>query len=210
MSDLLANSAPARNAPVTTIGYLLIDQAGAILVDAVVFDANGTPQRLETGTTPVWLGTDARAHYQGALRAAGKLEYASVVARAQLNGPGSYGPGAQYRYQLTDLTLQPLAAQETTIAELIERPVAYENQLVRLVGGLLIRETSGLLVDKLGPGGIPAPKSRQLKLRTPIGDQAFLSRLKSAPGGAVHFGQIQIEGIWRNGTLTPLSISVAS
>ncbi len=210
MPDLLTTSQPAENQSITTIGYVLADQTGAILVDAVVFDPSGKPRPLDTGTTPLWLGADVPAKLQGLLRAAGNVEYASVVARAHLSEPGGYGPSGQYRYRLTDPILQPLAAQETTIADLLNSPVAYQSQLVRMVGGLLIRETSALLVDKLGPGGIPEPKARQIKLRAPINDQAVLARLKSAPSGAVHFGQIQIEGLWRDGTLTPLSITIIS
>jgi hypothetical protein len=208
ISDLLTTSQPADNRLVRTIGYVLADQAGAILVDAIVFGPAGKPQPLDTGTPPLWLGADARAQIHGLLRGAGNVEYASVVAQAHLIGPGSYGPNGQYRYQLTNPSLQPLAAQETTIDELLNQPAADESRFVRMVGGLLIRETSTLLVDKLGAGGIPDPKSRQIKVRTPINDPALLARLKSAPSGVVHFGQIQIEGLWRNGVLTPISITI--
>jgi hypothetical protein len=206
--DLLTTSQPAGNRSIATIGYVLADQTGVLLVDAVVFDAGGKPEPLETGSAPLWLGTQLPTQLQGLLRTAGSVEYASVVAHAHLLGPGSYGPNGRYHYQLTDPILQPLAAQETTIDDLLNRPAAYESRLIRMVGGLLIRESSALLVDKLGPGGIPEPKSRQIKLRAPINDQALLARLKSAPSGAVHFGQIQIEGLWRQGALTPISITI--
>jgi hypothetical protein len=206
--DLIATTQPAGNRSITTIGYILADRTGAILVDAIIFDAGGKPQPLDTGTPPLWLGAQLPTQIQGLLRTAGDLEYASVVARAHLLGPGGYGPNGRYRYQLTDAILQPLAAQETTIDDLLNRSATYESRLIRMVGGLLIRETSALLVDKLGSGGIPEPKSRQIKLRAPINDQAVLTRLKSAPSGAVHFGQIQIEGLWHQGVLTPISITI--
>jgi hypothetical protein len=198
----------ARDRLVTTIGYVLADQTGAILVDAVVFDPTGKPQPLDTGSPPLWLGAQVPAQIRGLLRTASGLEYGSVIVRAHLIGPGNFGPNSQYHYQLTDPILQPLAAQETTIDELLSQPATYESRLIRIVGGLLIRETSALLVDKLGAGGIPEPKSRQIKLRAPINDQAVLARLKGVPGGAVHFGQIQIEGLWRNGALTPISVTI--
>jgi len=206
--DLLATSQPAGSRSITTIGYVLADQTGVILVDTIVFDADGKPQPLDTGSAPLWLGAQLPPQLQGLLRTAGNVEYASVVVRAHLLGPGSYGPNGRYHYQLTDPILQPLAAQETTIDDLLNRPAAYESRLVRMVGGLLIRETSALLIDKLGPGGIPEPKSRQIKLRAPINDQAVLARLKSAPSGVVHFGQIQVEGLWHAGALTPISITI--
>jgi len=205
--DLLT-AQPAVGRSVTTIGYVLADQAGAILVDTIVFDPAGKPQLLDNGSPPIWLGDHAPAELQGLLRNAGGLEYASVVARAHLVGPGSFGPNGRYHYRLAEPTLQPLAAQETTIDSLLNQPAAYESRFIRMVGGLLIRETSALLVDKLGAGGIPEPKSRQIKLRGQINDRAMLARLKGAPGGAVHFGQIQIEGVWRNGALTPVSITI--
>jgi hypothetical protein len=82
--------------------------------------------------------------------------------------------------------------------------------MVRLVGGLLAREDSALLVDRLGAGGLPEPKARQLKLGSPLRDRVLHQRLAGAPGGAVRFGQVQVEGIWRAGILTPLSITVLS
>lgn len=209
MSDLLKSPA-SQHQVVTTVGTLLVGPDGGVLVDAIVYDAQGMPQPLDTGTPQLWVGANARSHVQGKLRSAGKLEYASMIARAQLDGPGSYGPGGKYQYQLSNPTFEPLSAQETTIGDLLDQPAAYDNRLVRLVGGLLIRGTSSLLIDKIGSGGIPAPKARQLKLRTPIADQALVSRLKSAPGGAVHFGQAQVEGFWRNGMLTPFSFTVAT
>jgi hypothetical protein len=204
----LFSAQPARDRSVTTIGYVLADQTGAILADAVMFDPGGKPQPLDTGIAPLWLGARPPAQIQDLLHSAGGLEYASVIARAHLVGPGSFGPHGQYHYQLADPTFQPLAAQETTIDELLNRPAAYESQLIRMVGGLLIRETAALMIDKLGAGGIPEPKSRQVKLRAPINDRAMLARLKGVPGGAVHFGQVQIEGLWRNGVLTPISITI--
>jgi len=208
MPDLLTTSQPAVDRSVTTIGYVLADQAGAILVDAIVFNPAGKPQPLDTNTAPLWLAADARAQIQGLLRKAGNVEYASVVVRAHLIGPGNYGPNGQYHYQLANPHLQPLAAQETTVDDLLNQPAAYESRFVRMVGGLLARDTSALLVDKLGAGGMPEPKSHQIKLRTPINDQALLARLKSTPSGVVHFGQIQIEGLWRDGVLTPISITI--
>jgi hypothetical protein len=210
MDSLVVGGAPAGEQDITTVGYVLVDQAGAALVEAIVFDAAGTPQPLATETTPIWLGPDARAQVQQALRGPASAQYAAAIARGRLSGPGGFGPGGRYQYQLNQPALTPIVAEETTIADLLGRPAGYESRLVRLVGGLLVRDSSALLVDQLGAGGLPAPKAQQIKLRGPVRDQQLLARLKGAPNGAVRFGQIQIEGLWIGGTLAPLAITIVT
>jgi hypothetical protein len=210
LADLVAGGRPAADQAVTTIGYLLLDQNGAALADLIVFDPAGVPQPLDTGTTPIWVGTDARAQAQSLLRAAGGVQYAAVVARGRLAGPGGYGPNKQYHYQLTNPVFEPLVAQETTIADMLDHSATYDRRLVRVVGGLLVRENAALLVDQLSSGGIPAPKARQIKLRGSIRDQTLLARLHGPANGLVHFGQVQIEGLWRDGILTPLAITIVT
>lgn len=210
LADLVASGQPAAHQAITTIGYLLVDQNGAKLADTIVFDQVGIPQPLDAGTTPIWVGTDVRAQVQSLLRTAGGVQYAAVVARGRLAGPGSYGPHSQYHYQLTDPTFEPLAAQETTIADMLDHSATYDRRLVRVVGGLLMRKDSALLVEQLNSGGIPAPKARQIKLRGSIDDQALLARLHGPANGLVRFGQVQIEGLWRDGVLTPLAITIVT
>jgi hypothetical protein len=210
LADLVAGGQPAADRAITTIGYLLLDQHGARLADLIAFDSAGVPQPLDTGTTPIWVGTDARALAQSLLRTAGSVQYAAVVARGQLTGPGGYGPNEQYHYQLTNPTFEPLVAQETTIADMLDHSATYDRRLVRVVGGLLVRENSALLVEQLSSGGIPAPKARQIKLRGSMHDQTILARLHSPANGLVHFGQVQIEGLWRDGILAPLAITIVT
>jgi hypothetical protein len=133
-----------------------------------------------------------------------------VLVRGRLAGPGAYGAGEKYRYQLVPANLEPLAVLETSVSDLLDQPASYEGRLVRVVGGLLVRERAGLLVDRLGPGGLPEPKARQIKLRAPLGDPALLGRLKGAAGGPVRFGQVQVEGFWRAGALAPISFAVVT
>lgn len=210
MDSLPAGGAPAGDQEITTIGYVLVDQVGAALVEAIIFDPAGTPQPLAAASTPIWLGPDARAQLQQALRGPATAQYAAAIARGRLSGPGSFGPSGRYRYQLSQPVLEPIVAEETTIADLLGRPAGYESRLVRLVGGLLVRGSSALLVEQLGAGGLPAPKTQQIKLRGPVRDPQLLARLKGAPNGAVRFGQIQIEGLWIGGTLAPLAITIVT
>jgi hypothetical protein len=201
----LAASAPG-GADLTTAGYLVVDRTGARLVDGLSFSAGTTPQPLASLEEQIWLAADAANTLESRLYPAGDLRYAVVLARGRLEGPGAYGPGGSYRYQLRDPSVQALAPQETTIAVLLENPAAYDGRLVRIVGALLARDDAALLVERLGAGGLPEPGARQIKVHTPLRDRALIERLQSASGGAVRFGQVQIEGFWRNGILLPLSI----
>lgn len=193
---------------VGVVGYLLADTAGAVLVDSVMFEADGQPRPLSPGGAAIWLGEAAPEVTGGALHTAGGRRYAAVIVRGALEGPAAFGPGGAYPYQLAAPRVELLGVQETSIAALLDGPAAQEDQAVRVVGGLLVRDGEALLVERLGAGGLPEPKTRQLKLRAPLHDPALLARLGGAAEGKVRFGQVQIEGLWRAGTLAPLSITV--
>ncbi len=201
---LTSNAAPPQG-EITTAGYLVIDGAGAALVDGLSFAADGTAQLLNN-TNRIWFGTAIGTSIKNHLRTAGKIQFAPVRVHGQLEGPGTYGPSSSYHYQIIDPNIDIISAQETTLGELLGHSSSYENQLVRLVGSLIARDNSALLVEQLGPGGLPMPKARQIKLQAPLQDRALLSRLKGVSGGEIRFGQVQIEGFWRAGTLIPLSI----
>jgi hypothetical protein len=203
--EVLDGLPPANE--VTIAGYLVTDTSGARLLGSILFDANGVPRPLATGVEPIWLGVDAAKSFPGNLRTAGELHYAAVSARGRLEGPGVFGP-VGYPYQLLAPDVQPLAIQETTVADLLDQPSTYTGQMVRVLGGLLVRDNAALLVDRLGPGGVPVAKARQIKLSGSLRDQALLDRLKGAPGGAVRFGQVQVEGVLRGGVLMLLSITL--
>jgi hypothetical protein len=201
---LRPNAAPGSGA-VTTAGYLVVDQAGAALVDGLSFAENGTAQLLGT-TNRIWLGAGIETSIHGQLRAAGALKFAPARVRRQLEAAGAYGPSGSYRYQMISPHIEVITAQETTIGDLLDHASSYENRLVRLAGGLITRDSSALLVDRLGAGGVPQPHARLLKLRAPLQDRALLGRLNGVSGGAIRFGQVQIEGFWQAGILIPLAI----
>jgi hypothetical protein len=205
LGDLLGRSMPVAGSEITTVAYVVVDDAGARLLEGMSFSAGAAPQP-SSDTGQVWLGTDVVRSLGGLLQRAGGVRYAVVLARGRLQGPGVYGPDGSYRYQLSDPRLQTLAYEETSIAALLDNAAAYEGRLVRVAGGLLARNDSALLVEQLGAGGLPAPGTRQVKLRGALHDAALLGRLKGTPNGAIHFGQVQVEGIWRGGQLAPLAI----
>jgi hypothetical protein len=205
LGELLGRNLPLAGAEITTVGYVVVDDAGARLLDGMSFSAGDTPEPL-SGAGQVWLGTEVVRSLGGLLQRAGGLRYAVAVARGRLEGPGVYGPNGGYRYQLNDPQVRTLTHEETSIARLLDSAAAYEGRLVRVAGGLLARKDSALLVEQLGAGGLPAAGTRQIKLRGELQDAALLGRLKRTPNGAIHFGQVQVEGFWRDGQLAPLAI----
>lgn len=205
LGEAIAGGLPASGAEVTTIGYVVVDSQGTWLVDGLSFSAERTPRPLSGSDEQIWLSIDGERALRSSLRAAGQVKYALAVVRGRLEGPAAYGPNGRYGYQIGDPRLQPAAIQETTIAALLDNPAAHEGRVLRVVGALVARGESALLVDQLGAGGLPAPASRQVKLRTPLRDAALLEQLKGTDG-AVRFGQVQVEGFWRGGVLVPLAI----
>jgi hypothetical protein len=205
MPDLLQAAAPQSD--VTTAGYLVVDRAGVALVDSLSFAADGTPQLFGGESNRIWLGPGSETILKDQLQAGAGFQYATARVRGRLEGPAAYGTGGSYRYQMASPRIELIAAQETTIADLIEQSASHEDQLVRLIGGLIARDSSALLAEQIGVGGLPEPKARQIKLRAPIRDGALLDRLHGVPGGAIRFGRVQIEGFWHDGMLIPLSIT---
>ena len=206
IDDLIKAGATAQAGEVATAGYLVVDRAGALLVNDLSLAADGTPRLIEGDPKQIWLGAATGTAFRNQLRSAGGVQFATVRARGRLEGPGSYGPSGSYRYQMLNPSIELIAARETTIAELLDDSIGNEGRLVRLVGGLIARDNSALLVEQLGAGGLPAPKARQIKLRAPLQDRQLLRELKGASGGAIRFGQVQVEGFWHGGVLIPLSI----
>ncbi len=185
--------------------YLLIDASGARLVAALGFSSGATPTPLDPPARQVWLDpgaiTDdliARAQPTGDVR------YLAVAATGALEGPGAFGPDGAFGYLMRPRTITPLPWQETTVAFLATTPAT--GQAVRVTGALIASQTEAVLVEALGPGGAPAPQARQVKLRAPLRDPALLSRLTATPGGAVRYGMVQVEGIWREGALAPMGV----
>ncbi len=205
--DILLTSATRPLGNVTTAGYMVVDSMGATLVDGLSIAADGKAQLLDN-VNQIWLGASIEINIENQLRAGDAFQFVPVRVQGRLEGTGTYGPSQGYRYQIMSPSIEVIAVQETTIENLLNQSAGYENRLVRLVGNLITGESSALLVDQLGSGGLPMPKARQLKLPSPLQDRALLGRLKGVSGGAIRFGRVQIEGFWRAGVLVPLSIAL--
>jgi hypothetical protein len=206
IAELQQRNLPATGTTISTIGYVVVTDAGAILLDGLTFSEGDTPQPLSSPSIQIWLGGEIIRSLGGFLQRAGTVRYAIVLARGKFEGPGLFGPNGSYRYRLTEPRLQTLAPEDASIAALLDNSKSYEGRVVRVVGSLLARSDEALLVERLGAGGLPEPEARQLKLRGPLRDRPLLTRLKHTSNSAIFFGQVQAEGIWRGGQLTPLAL----
>ncbi len=185
--------------------YLLIDANGARLVAGLSFSTGATPLPTDPPSRQVWLDPDDRlADIVRRAQPSGDAQYLAVAVSGDLEGPGTFGPEGAFGYRMRAPTLTPLPWQETTVARLAGLPPA--GQAVRVTGALVASTGEAVLVEVLDPGGAPAPQARQVKLRAPVRDAALLARLTAAPGGAVRYGMVQVEGIWYDGALVPLGI----
>lgn len=201
----------AAPAPATVAGYLLHDSAGFRLVGGLSFSAGADPTPIDPPAQQAWIdaGAAATALVAG-MQPSGTRSYMAVSVTGVVEGPGSYGPGGIFAYRVRDPAIVPLTWQETTVALLAATPDRFERVPVRVAGALVASASEALLVEAIGPGGIPAPAARQVKLRAPVRDAALLAMLAAAPGGAVRYGMVQIEGIWHDGALVPLSIRIVA
>ncbi|HEX5692273.1 MAG TPA: hypothetical protein VFX76_19795, partial [Roseiflexaceae bacterium] len=174
ISDLQQRSLPPTGVSITTVGYVVVTDASAILLDGLTFSEGATPQPLSSASVQIWLGGQIIRSLGGFLQRAGTVRYAIVVARGKLEGPGLFGPNGSYRYRLSEPSLQTVAPEDTNIAALLDGSNAYEGRVVRVAGNLLARPSEAVLVEQLGPGGLPEPNVRQLKLHGPLRDQPLL------------------------------------
>lgn len=206
LTEVIAQAPGLRQQVVTTMGYLYVDSAGARLLDYVSFSANSIPQPLSPPSEQIWLSEELPATLANAPQQIGSVQLAPVLARGRIEGSGSFGPDGAYHYRIVDPQLQIVIPQETTIAALSQQPSDYDNRLVRVNGALLSSRTSAILSEELGDGGVPDAQKYQIKLQSPIEDMAMLTQLQSLSDNAIHFGRVQIEGIWQQKRLIPLTI----
>ena len=92
---------------------------------------------------------------------------------------------------------------------LLDNSGLYAGQPVRLQGQLLADADGAVLVEQLGPGGVPEASALQIKLVPTTHDRALLEQLSPAGNGDVRFGPVEVTGIWRSSRLYPLSIRAA-
>jgi len=192
--------------PLRLVGYLYITPEGAALVDSLSFSA-ALPAPVEPGG--IWLGDVPALPDAVPLVEAGSVRYAIVTAEGTLEGPGAFGPRGAYSYQLLEPRVEPLSVRDLSMRLLLDNSGLYAGQPVRLQGQLLANADGAVLVERLGPGGVPEASALQIKLAPTTHDRALLEQLSPAGNGDVRFGPVEVTGIWRSNRLYPLSIRVA-
>lgn len=203
LSKLLA--APGGSA-VTTAGYFYDMGDGAVLIDHLSFSGEQPAPLADQSDQQVWLGEVATSELGSNLRTSGSVRYAPLLATGRVEGPGAYGPGGRYQFQLSAPVLSPLSATVVTITGLLSKTLGYDGQFVRVKGNLLVSGENALLVEEIGSGGVPPVLARQVKLAEPVRDKLLLARLTTSGGGKARYGPVEIEGFWRSGELLAFGI----
>lgn len=201
VGEIIAGPTPG---PVRAVGYLFVTPDGAALVDGLRLAGPGAPAPL--GDAGLWLGATPALPAEPPLTTVGEAAYGVAEAEGRLEGPGQYGPGGRFAYALAEAVVRPRSARDLSIALLLGNSALYEGQPVRLKGQLLVSADSALLVERLGPGGVPAAAALQVKLAR-VPDKTTLARLIQAGEGRVSYGPAEVIGIWRNGRLYTLAVT---
>lgn len=189
--------------PVRIVGLLYITDDGAALVDELGIGPSGAVAPLDDGG--IWMGRLADLPTAASGLAPDERRPAVVEVTGRLAGPGSFGPAGRYRYRLDEPELKPLTWRDLTIALLLENSALYEGQPVRLQGQILTGPGTALLVERLGAGGVPDAGALQVKLAAPPRDPSLRAALRTSADGGLSFGPVEIAGLWRAGTLSPLT-----
>ncbi len=198
ISELLADPPPG---PVHSFAYLVRGPDGPFLAERL-----GPEGPLSETTGQLWLETLPPLPEDTPFAQSGTLRYTLVELWGQLEGPASYGPEGRYAYRLVEAQLVPRSAPEVHMPLLLSNSRLYENQPVRLVAQLLRTPDSALLVEQLGPGGVPEAGALQIKLVPSPYDPALSAALAGTPDGRISFGPVEVVGLWRAGRLAPLLV----
>jgi len=201
VAEALAQPQPGT---ISVAGYLLADADGERLVGRLSAGPEGL-RPVGSAQDQIWIERGEGAPAADGLRS-GSGGSTLVIARGGLEGPGSFGPGGAYRFRMRAPEVQALTPREASVETLVKRPQDYDRQAVRVNGALLARPGAAVLASRLGPGGVPEAASLQLKLAGVIDEAMLPASLERTPSGDVRFGLVQVEGVWRDGSLTVLAI----
>jgi hypothetical protein len=191
--------ATESDAAVSIVGYLVQDERGVVLTGGMSFAADPPTPLAEA--PELWLGPTPPE--EPALTPAGERSFALVRVVGIIEGPGTFGPTG-LAYQVREPRITAVAPRPTQLTALLAAAATSENQVLQISGQLLSGPGTNLLVEELGPGGVPDAAARQIKLIMPAGDPALNERL--APGGGVRYGPVEVIGIWRAGSIYALAI----
>jgi hypothetical protein len=191
-------AAPPYGSSVSMIGYFAHSDAGAVLVTGLSRDGETIVPL--PGSDAIWIDPAASIPDPSG-------DYDLVQISGTLDGPGAFGPTGSYRHALRTAQIEPLEVRELSFTLLLQNSSLYAQQPVRVVGYYISSSDSALLVESIGPGGVPDPGAGQIKLADSFDDPNLEPSLQGA--GAVRYGRVTITGIWRDDRLQPLFIEPA-
>ncbi|MGB9737465.1 hypothetical protein [Chloroflexus sp.] len=193
---------PATHGAQQVIAILYRDEQGSRLVNSLTVSAD-RPLPLDTPPQQVWLGAIDPSD-EVVLRTVGSVQYGFVVAQGRWLSAGRYGPGGAWSYALESPRLQAFEPETVDLAALL-RDNRYEGIIVRVQATLIVASGTSLLVDAIGPGGVPVSTARQIKVLYGERDEPLLERLEQS--GLVRYGSVEVIGRWQQGRLEPLLIT---
>ncbi len=103
--------------------------------------------------------------------------------------------------QLQPSAVKVIAPASVSIGDLQANSATYSGQVVALKGTLIIKPGAALLVDSVGPGGVPDTTAVQLKIAQPFADTALVAQLPEQ-SGELRYGPIAAVGLWSGQSLT--------
>jgi hypothetical protein len=193
------------NGVISVIGFLLPSPGGAQLVDGLSLSASTAPSPLDEAA--IWVESNVALAPEAQPQYANGTPYALVRAQGTLAGPGSFGPDGNFRFALSGAEIEPVGVRDLSLRLLFDNSDLYTNQPVRIQGQLLADDEGAVLVERLGPGGVPDATALQIKLAPAIRDSALLDRLNASPNRNVFYGPVTVTGIWRETRLYPLLVT---
>ncbi len=181
-------------ATVSVIAPVIQRSAARTLVPALSFSSPGLPQPLLTSPVEsVLLGGDPLGDLTAVPADGSEYGIVRATGLVQLTADGVR--------QLQPTTVKVLPPASLSLDELQANSATYNGQVVALKGTLLIKPGAALLVDAVGPGGVPSETGAQIKIDQPFGDAALVDRLPQG-GGEIRYGPVTVVGLWRGQSLT--------
>lgn len=187
VDEALTRGADAER--VVVVGVLLAYPDALRLTSGVELGAQSVAPRagaqtlLVQGTPPSGLELSRGGIAYGAARVVGRL----------VQGEGGL--------TLEASDIKPLQPISVALGDLGASPAIYQGQIIVLEGTLIVSEGEALLVDSVGPGGVPDANAAQIKIQTPLSSQ-LLATL--TPQGALQIGPARLLGLWRGKELIAL------
>ena len=172
-------------AEVTALAPVLRRAAGQVLVPAISFGADEPVPVLPDPAAAVVVGGDALPN----LSEAGSLAYGVVRVSGRVQ------VGADGVRQIQPTSSKVLVPAAVLLADLQQNSAVYQGQVVEITGTLIVKADEALLVEAVGPGGVPAETAAQIKILQPFDDPDLFAALDS--NAAIRYGPVTVTGLWQ-------------